>query len=108
MKISARQVLNVSAIAVIAVVIACRGPQPAAETQTPGGRLYAVHCSTCHGPAGKGVGDMPKIVGAAKILGGDYARTVIAEGRNAMPSFGATLTQEQINEIVDYVATFKG
>ena len=108
MNIPPRQLLNVSTIAVIAVVvIACRGPQPA-ETRTPGGQLYAVSCSTCHGPAGKGVGDMPKIVGSAAILGGDYARTVIAEGRNAMPSFGATLTQEQIDEIVDYVATFKG
>ena len=109
MKISGRHLLHVSALATAAVlIVACRAEQPTAETQTPAGRLYAVNCSTCHGPAGKGVGDMPKIVGTAAILGGDYARTVIAEGRNAMPSFGATLTAEQINEIVDYVATFKG
>ncbi len=50
---------------------------------------------------------MPKIVGTTDILGGDYARTVIAEGRNAMPSFAATLTPAEIDEIVDYVATFK-
>jgi mono/diheme cytochrome c family protein len=50
---------------------------------------------------------MPKIAGTTEILGGDYDRTVVAEGRNAMPAFGARLTQEQINEIVDYVATFK-
>ena len=50
---------------------------------------------------------MPKITGTADILGGDYARTVIAEGRNAMPSFGAVLTPQQIDEIVDYYATFK-
>lgn len=91
---------------VVVLIVSCRA-QPSAETQTPGGRLYAINCGTCHGPAGKGVGDMPKIVGTTDILGGDYARTVIAEGRNAMPSFAATLTPAEIDEIVDYVATFK-
>lgn len=109
MKISARHLVHVSALATaVVLIVACRAEQPTAETLTPAGRLYAVNCSTCHGPAGKGVGDMPKIIGTSDILGGDYSRTVIAEGRNLMPAFGATLTPEQINEIVDYVATFKG
>jgi mono/diheme cytochrome c family protein len=95
-------------VAVVAVlIVACHTAQPGADAQTPGGRLYALNCSTCHGPAGQGVGDVPKIAGTTDILGGDYDRTVIAEGRNAMPSFRATLTQAQINAIVDYVATFK-
>jgi mono/diheme cytochrome c family protein len=88
------------------LIVACR-PQPVAQTQTPGGRLYDLNCSTCHGPAGKGIGDVPKIVGSTSILEGDYDRTVVAEGRNKMPAFGKKLTAQQINEIVDYVATFR-
>ena len=32
------------------------------------------------------------VIGKADILGGDYARTVIAEGRNKMPAFATALT----------------
>ncbi len=98
----------VSALAVAALlIVACRAA-PAADSQTPGGRLYAANCSTCHGPTGKGLGDYPKLVGVADILGGDYARTVVSQGKNLMPSFATTLTPEQIKDIIDYVATFKG
>lgn len=91
------------------MLVACSGSRGGTTTQSPGSRLYATNCSTCHGPSGKGVeGVFPTIVGAADILGGDYARTVITEGRNRMPAFGTTLTQAQISEIVDYIATFDG
>ena len=96
-----------SAVAVTALLIVACGAAPAAETQTPGGRLYAANCSTCHGPTGKGLGPYPKLIGVADILGGDYAKTVVSQGRNLMPSFATKLTPEQIEEIIDYVATFK-
>ncbi len=98
--------VGVSTLVAASLIVACR-PQPVAQIQTPGGRLYDINCSTCHGPAGKGLGAFPKIVGSAAILDGDYARTVVAQGRNKMPSFGTKLTADQINEIVDYVATFR-
>jgi mono/diheme cytochrome c family protein len=95
-------------MAVVALLtVSCRAAAPTPDSQTPGGRLYAANCSTCHGPAGQGVGDVPKIAGTTDILGGDYDRTVVTQGRNRMPAFGASLTQEQIREIIDYVATFK-
>jgi cytochrome c6 len=100
-------VLAMAVVLAALLIVACRAATPAADTQTPGGRLYTTNCSTCHGPAGQGVGDFPKIVGTSDVLGGDYARTLVAEGRNAMPAFGARLTPQQIEEIVDYVATFK-
>jgi len=68
--------------------------------------LYVANCATCHGPSGKGVGEFPKITGTGDILGGDYARTLIAEGRNLMPSFASTLTPAQIDEIVEYIKGF--
>ena len=103
-----RRAWQLSAVAgVLLLAVGCRGSQTPGETQSTGKALFAINCSTCHGPAGKGLGVYPKLVGVADILGGDYARTVIAEGRNNMPSFVAKLTPQQINEIVDYIATFK-
>ena len=92
---------------VLLLAVSCRGGSQETETQTTGERLYAINCSTCHGPSGKGLASYPKLIGVADILNGDYARTVVSQGRNLMPSFATTLTQEQINEIIDYVATFK-
>lgn len=103
--LSAPKYVSAAAVAVL-LIVACSAA-PAAETQTPGGRLYAANCSTCHGPAGKGVGPYPKLVAVTDILSGDYAETVVTQGRNLMPSFGTKLTPEQIEEIIDYVATFK-
>lgn len=96
-----------AAVAVSAglAVVACKGQQGAGTVQTTGERLYLGNCATCHGTNGKGLGQYPTIIGKADLLNGDYARTVIAEGRNNMPSFAAKLSQQQIDEIVDYVAT---
>ena len=96
-----------AAIAVTAglTLAACRGQQGGGSVQNTGERLYLANCATCHGGNGKGLGQNPTIIGKAAILGGDYARTVIAEGRNNMPAFASKLSQQQINEIVDYVAT---
>jgi mono/diheme cytochrome c family protein len=96
------------ALAAALVVVACKGQQGASEVRTTGERLYLANCATCHGSNGKGLGEYPTIVGKADILGGDYARTVIAEGRNKMPAFGTKLSQQQIDEIIDYVATLHG
>ncbi|MGZ4771266.1 MAG: c-type cytochrome [Ilumatobacteraceae bacterium] len=105
---SGRHLLHVGVSTLVAalLIVACR-PQPVTQTQTPGGQLYAFNCATCHGAAGQGVGDFPKLIGVASILNGDYARTVITQGRNKMAAFGTKLTPAQINEIVDYIATFR-
>lgn len=87
------------------MVVACKGQQGGGTVQNTGERLYLANCATCHGDNGKGLGQYPTIIGKADILGGDYARTVVAEGRNLMPAFGGKLSQQQIDEIVDYVAT---
>jgi mono/diheme cytochrome c family protein len=95
-----------AAAAIALLLVACRTGQSAASTQTPASMLYAINCATCHGPTGQGVGVFPRLVGTANILDGDYDRTVIAQGRLAMPAFGKVLTPTQINEIVAYVDAF--
>jgi mono/diheme cytochrome c family protein len=99
--------LRLLAAAVVALLmVACRAGQSTASTQTPASVLFAINCATCHGPTGQGVGVFPRLVGTANILDGDYDRTVITQGRLAMPAFGKVLTPAQINQIVAYVDTF--
>ena len=97
----------VAPVVLVVLIVACRTPQPVTDTKMLGSQIYAVNCSTCHGPSGQGVGAVPRIVGSTSILSGDYDRTVITEGRLLMPAFGKVLTASQINEVVAFVATLR-
>jgi mono/diheme cytochrome c family protein len=103
----ARLMIGAAAACLMVLAVSCRGGEGGSAAPSEGERLYNSNCATCHGANGEGIGEFPKLTGTAKILGGDYARTVIAEGRNKMPAFGSALTPAQIDEIVDYMARFK-
>jgi mono/diheme cytochrome c family protein len=103
----ARLMIGAAAACLILLAVSCRGEQGGPAAPSNAERLYNSNCATCHGADGKGIGEFPKLTGTAEILGGDYARTVIAEGRNKMPAFGSALTPAQIDEIVDYMSRFK-
>jgi mono/diheme cytochrome c family protein len=103
----ARLTLAASTLCLAVLAASCRGGQGGSGPVSNAERLYNSNCATCHGVDGKGIGEFPQLTGTAQILGGDYARTVIAEGRNKMPAFGGVLTAAQIDEIVDYIARFK-
>ncbi len=66
-----------------------------------GQRIYATSCASCHGTDGEGrVG--PALGGGAVVENyPDIAdqMSVIAAGRNAMPSFGGQLTPEEIESV---------
>ncbi|HEU0090718.1 MAG TPA: PQQ-dependent sugar dehydrogenase [Vicinamibacteria bacterium] len=88
----------------------------AAAAESPGGKLYALACATCHMPDGSGVpGLQPALVGS-KVVAGPPA-TVIkvlllgpekalpahkATSGNQMPQFDS-LSDEEIASIVTYV-----
>jgi mono/diheme cytochrome c family protein len=92
-------------------------PKPAAAAaESPGGKLYALACATCHMPDGSGVpGLQPALVGS-KVVAGPPA-TVIkvlllgpekalpahkATSGNQMPQFDS-LSDEEIASIATYV-----
>lgn len=84
-------------------------PQGADGTADPvlveGREVWSSSCARCHGSSGGG-GSGPKLSdGRATELYPDPAdmEAVIADGKSAMPSFGGSLTPEQITAVTAYV-----
>jgi ubiquinol-cytochrome c reductase cytochrome c subunit len=72
---------------------------------TRGGRLYTLNCAACHSSAGNGGAlssgrNAPTVHGATRVQVAEAVRT----GPGPMPVFGPeTLTDRQVNSIVEYV-----
>jgi mono/diheme cytochrome c family protein len=103
-----------SLLAVVLFIGACSQseapevPEGADGTQDPvlveGRDVWSSQCARCHGASGGG-GSGPKLSdGRADELYPDVAdmETVIAEGRNAMPAFGGSLSPEEIDAVIAY------
>ena len=65
--------------------------------------VYASRCSNCHGSSGGG-GTGPRLAGSVEDSYPDPAdqALVVAEGRRNMPSFGGTLSDDEIDAVVRY------
>lgn len=81
------------------------GQTTAVERQIElGEQVYAANCATCHGAAGEG-GFGPELADGAIIArypDVDDHRAVVVNGRNAMPAWGDTLTDDEIDAVVHY------
>jgi mono/diheme cytochrome c family protein len=79
--------------------------------QRDGEVLYKTVCAACHMPNGQGAtggGAYPALAGNSKLAAGAYPVAMVANGRNAMPSFARTLDDDQIAAVVNYVRTHFG
>jgi mono/diheme cytochrome c family protein len=90
---------------------------PDAGVMRNGGAIYAVQCAACHGPDGSGVdGLFPTLKGSALVQsldpistlhmvlrGARSAATDPAPTAPAMPSFGWTLSDDQVAAVSTYV-----
>jgi len=99
--------LGGAALALTWAVAACSSDdaRPAASPESiAGAELYATNCATCHAPDGSG-GQGPKIGDgvAAGRYSDDEMVELVTGGRDAMPSFDKTLTDEEIAQVVAYV-----
>jgi alcohol dehydrogenase (cytochrome c) len=66
-----------------------------------GAEVYNTACLFCHGEAAEGGhGGGPSL---QQLAGVGAAAQIVIEGRNEMPPFGATLTAEQIRDVIAYV-----
>ncbi|MFY3550866.1 c-type cytochrome [Achromobacter insolitus] len=88
------------------------------ESLLQGGRLYQAHCAACHGAAADGRGERaaslpvwPSVLGAALFqnrLEGELHWRIAHGGREpadrpAMPAFGATLSADEIWQVLDHL-----
>ena len=96
-------------------------PRPAAigKTQAASGNetasTFKLQCSSCHGTNGVGDTSLGKTLKAADLRSPELQKQsdaqlaqVITDGRKNMPSFGNSLTQDQIRDLVAYIRTLAG
>ena len=98
---------TVTAIAVVFALLLSAHAQNAADA------LYKSKCAACHGADGTGSATGKKL-GAhdfttAEVQGMADAElsTIITNGKNKMPKYGASLKPEDIKGLVAYIRTFK-
>jgi polyvinyl alcohol dehydrogenase (cytochrome) len=73
-----------------------------ADADAPDGeRIYQARCATCHGGTGQG-GTGPSLLGVADRLPRDAHIAVVESGRDNMPGWTDTLSEEEIAAVVDY------
>lgn len=70
-----------------------------------GREVWSAQCAKCHGAAGGGGAGVKLADGRAEELHPDVATMVevVTEGKGAMPSFGGSLSDEEIEAVVRYV-----
>ena len=84
---------------------------PYAYAEAGGAAIYANVCAACHMPAGQGAvgaGAYPALAHNAHLVAAAYPIAVVLRGQKAMPSFGRSLSDEQIAAVVGYIRTHFG
>ncbi len=84
-----------------------RAQQPAAPAeQIDVPQLFATTCGWCHSDGGRAAGKGPQLMDTQRD--DDFIRNRIKNGKQgAMPAFGATFNDAQIDEIIKYIRALK-
>ena len=80
-------------------------------TQQSGEDLYKGICQGCHMPDAKGAigaGAYPALANNIRVIAQIYPITVVLNGQRAMPPFGASLSDTQIANVINYIRAHFG
>jgi mono/diheme cytochrome c family protein len=94
------------------MLMALLGPRLAAAQQTATtssldvSQLFASTCGWCHSDGGRVPGKGPQLMDTART--DDFIRFRIQHGKEgAMPAFGASFSDADLNAIIKYIRTLK-
>ncbi len=108
-----RSFIPIFLIGFAALIFACNS-QPAnppqntstADAPHPGKPLYKQYCVTCHGADGKlGFSGAPDLT--ASVVGKEEAIVQVTKGKGLMTPFEGIMSEEEIENVVDYVITMR-
>ena len=69
-------------------------------------QLFATSCGFCHSDGGRAPGKGPQLMNSPRD--DDFLRDRIKNGKSgAMPAFGTTFTDVQVDEIIKYIRALK-
>ena len=80
-------------------------------TQQSGEDLYKGICQGCHMPDAKGAigaGAYPSLANNIRLIAQIYPISVVLNGQRAMPPFGASLSDTQIANVINYIRAHFG
>lgn len=94
--------------AAAALCLAFAGAAGAADIAR-GAQTYALHCASCHGPAGQGVfPGAPRFQRGERLMQSDLALLKsVRAGKNAMPPFMGLLRDREILDVIAYLRTLQ-
>lgn len=97
-------ILATSLTAPVTPARAQQAAAPAGEIDVP--QLFATTCGWCHSDGGRAAGKGPQLMDTKRD--DDFIRNRIKNGKpGAMPAFGATFNDVQIDEIIKYIRSLK-
>ena len=70
-----------------------------------GAAVFAEFCQACHGPQGEAIGTGAAF--AAVTYHEDTTSGIIQQGGEIMPAYGKLLSEEQLNDVLAYLETWK-
>lgn len=82
--------------------------QPGRFHEQTGEALYRRVCAGCHmskGEGAAGAGSYPALANNPKLAAGEYPIFVVLKGFNGMPPVGASMSDEQVVNVVNYIRT---
>jgi mono/diheme cytochrome c family protein len=105
--------VTVFLLVVLATPLSTGNASPASANEAASD--FKLQCSSCHGQNGDGNTSLGKTLKAADLRSAEVQKQsdeqlaqVIANGRKNMPSFGNSLTQDQIRALVAYIRKLAG
>lgn len=122
-----RLCLLVGVVVLTVLIFGCGGKREGQTAQTPpatggigdfeaGKKIYETHCIACHGTEGKGDGPAGKALNpppqdltdrkAMNAFSDEQLKEIIVKGKGAMPSWSATLKDEDIRNVLRYLRGF--
>ena len=111
-KLPFTDVLALAAALLIVIMLAAN--PVTAEDSAAGAAVYKSKCVTCHGPDGAGtaVGKSLKVADlrSAAVQSRSDAELIqiISDGKDNMPGFKGTITDDEITAVLAHVRTFAG
>lgn len=86
-------------------------PRSGAFALQTGEELYKGVCQGCHMPDARGAvgaGMYPSLAQNENLESAGYPALVVLKGQKAMPDFGASFSDEQVANVVNYIRTHFG
>ncbi|HEY7842729.1 MAG TPA: cytochrome c [Bradyrhizobium sp.] len=110
MRLNWKTMASLFAALLTASIVPARAQQPAAPAPDNGeidvGQLFATTCGWCHSDGGRAAGKGPQLMDSKRD--DEFLHNRIKTGKQgAMPAFGATFSDTQIDEIVKYIRALK-